>query len=550
MAKDILENDIFEALANSSDKSYMYVTDMETGMTRWSKAAVDFFDLPSEYIDNILDVWGKKVHPDDLGPYLEDINSVLSGQKQRHEAQYRVLNKLGKYIWVECQGSIILGENNEPKVFAGVVVCLDNRNKYDALTGVYTTHEFYNRNIDGEEGFFVLIGMDNFRETISSYGYTVADSVLVEVARILEKQTGEMDRIYRFAGDEFLIVYSGLSRREVEAKYYDLKRVCSNIVTASHHHISSSISGGAVQFPQEGKDIEDYINDLENSLDSAKKTDRGNLVFYSEDIAKAQRRKKLLRDDLAVSIQNDYKGFELYYQPLVGAKDGHIIGCEALLRWTGENIKDSYPGEFIKALEDDGSIKEVGFFVMKSAIRQLRQWEDRFGDIKLSFNISYQQFMEQGFVDNLLAEVRTSGVNPRNLLCELTESSKIDNPKTLAKMFQRIRNAGISIALDDFGTAYASMEMLKVLPADIIKIEHMFVSNLEEQGHEIDFAIIENILSLAKKLNLASVVEGVETPAVEGIVKTLHPTYLQGYYYSKPVCKAEFEEMLRKDRNM
>lgn len=550
MAKDILENDIFEALANSSDKSYMYVTDMETGMTRWSKAAVDFFDLPSEYIDNVLDVWSKKIHPDDIAPYLEDINSVLSGQKQRHEAQYRVLNKLGKYIWVECQGSIILDENNQPKVFAGVVICLDNRNKYDALTGVYTTHEFYNRNIDGEEGFFVLIGMDNFRETISSYGYTVADSVLVEVARILENQTGEMDRIYRFAGDEFLIVYSGLSRRDVEAKYYDLKRACSNIVTASHQHISSSISGGAVEFPQDGKNIEDYINDLENSLDAAKKTDRGNLVFYSEEIAQAQRRKKLLRDDLAVSIQNDYKGFELYFQPLVDAKKGNIMGCEALLRWQGENIKDSCPGEFIKVLEDDGSIKEVGFFVMKSAIRQLKQWENRYGDIRLSFNISYQQFMEQGFVDNLLAEVRTSGVNPHNLMCELTESSKIDNPKSLAKMFQRIRNAGICIALDDFGTAYASMEMLKVLPADIIKIEHMFVSNLEEQGHEIDFAIIENILSLAKKLNLTSVVEGVETPAVEGIVKALHPTYLQGYYYSKPVCKAEFEEMLRKDRNM
>ena len=170
--------------------------------------------------------------------------------------------------------------------------------------------------------------------------------------------------------------------------------------------------------------------------------------------------------------------------------------------------------------------------------------------MKVSFNISYRQFMDEQFASKVINKVKETGINPANLVAELTESCSVDNPASLAEMFKCIRDEGIHVALDDFGTAYASMELLKVIPANYIKIEHMFVRELADEGHEIDLVIIENILSLCKKLGYTSVVEGVENEEVEKIVKKLKPQYLQGYFYSKPVCKAEFEEMLERDRGI
>lgn len=550
MNKDKFQNDLFDVLSNSSDRVYFYIGDVFNGGARWSKAAVDFFGLPGEYIEDVSEIWIPKIHPDDLDAYMADFVSIERGESDEHNCQYRVTDKRGKFIWIECRGKIFNNKDDGTTLFAGVITCLDNRNKYDALTGVYTTHEFYNRKLEGTKGHFLLVGIDDFRNIISSYGYTFGDAVLVEIAKRLEDITNETGRVYRFSGDEFLIVYNDTTDEDIELEFKRIAGSISDIREFKGHILSLQITGGALKYPIEGKEIEDYINDLESSLEIAKKKSRGSLLFYSDDVAKVQLRSKILREDLVISVRNNFAGFELFFQPIVDNETGLISGCESLLRWKGERIKDSYPGEFINVLEDNGLIKQVGSWVMETAIDQLKEWEDKYGDIKVTFNISYQQFMDPDFTDRLINKVKSAGIKPEHLVAELTESCEVDNPEALAENFKRIRNEGVQVALDDFGTAYSSMELLKVLPANCIKIEHMFVSSLEESGHEIDFIIIENILSLCKQLKCISVVEGVETKNVEQMVKKLHPTYLQGYYYSRPICKSEFEAMLEKDRGI
>lgn len=550
MDRSRFQDKIFEALSNSSDRVYLYMGDLINGGARWSKAAVDFFGLPDEYIEDVDAIWVPKIHPDDVGAYIEDFKKLMSGEKDEHNCQYRVTNKLGKYVWVECRGRLIEGEDGKPTIFTGIISCLDNRNKYDALTGVFTIHEFYNIDLQNEMGHFLLIGIDEFRNIVSSYGYAFGDATLIEIARRIEETVKECAHIYRFSGDEFLIVFTDSTKEHVIKIFNQIKDSLKNIGDLKGHVISLSVTGGATTFPQKDKDIEDYISDLENSLEIGKQMYRGKVVFYSDEVFAIQNRKKILREDLSDSVRNNYKGFELYFQPLVDNDTGKISGCESLLRWKGERIKDSNPGEFIPILEDSGLIRQVGEWVMGAAINQLKEWENKYGNIKVSFNISFQQFMDEDFADRLIKKVKDTKVNPSNLVAELTESCQVENPKVLAGMFERIRQEGIQLALDDFGTAYSSMELLKTLPANYIKIEHMFVSGLEEKGHEIDYIIIENILALCKKLECISVVEGVETKAVEEIVQKLNPTYLQGYYYSRPVNKSCFEEMLEKDRGI
>jgi len=546
MDKSRFKNDMFDLLCRCSDKVYMYIGDLHNGDARWSEAATEFFDIP-EYMDDVNEIWIPKIHPDDVEDYMSDFLKIQNGESLEHNCQYRVTNKNGKYIWIECKGQVIPDENNNPTTFVGIITCLDNRNKYDALTGVYTTHEFYNRKLDGTRGHFLLVGIDEFRSVVSAYGYTFGDAVLVEIAKRLEELTSETGRVYRFNGDEFLIVYSDTSNEDIIDEFGKIKESFSTIGEFKDHVLNLSATAGALSYPVEGKGMEDYINDLECSLEIAKQRNRGSVTFYSEEVEKIIHRRKILREDLVISVRNNFAGFELFFQPLVDAVTGKISGCESLLRWKGERIKDSYPGEFIAILEDNGLIKKVGAWVMEAAIDQLKEWEEKYGDIKVTFNISYQQFMEPGFSERLIEKAQKAGINPKNLVAELTESSEVDNPASLAAFFESIKQAGIQVALDDFGTAYSSMELLKVLPANYIKIEHNFVRELAENGHEIDHIIIESILSLCKKLGYVSVVEGVENEAVKDIVRALSPTYLQGYFYSKPVCKADFEQMLEED---
>ncbi len=541
---DIFNNELFEAFASASDNVYIYVCDMKTNISRWSMASVQYFDLAGEYIEDAGAMWEQHIHPEDRALYNADINDVFSGKKSHHECQYRALNRYGEYVWLECKGSVIKDCDGNPIIFAGLMTRLDGQNKYDSLTGLLTTHELHNYDFAQREGTALLIGIDGFRNVISNYGYNTGDELLILFSRKIKELCEPDWKIFRFSGDEFLIITSLTDRQRIIDFYNCLSREADAIELADGQKISLSASGGAVLFPQDADSREVLINRLEHSLEFAKNNQRGSLVFFSAEIVERHRRGLALREDLKQSIKNNFRGFQLYFQPFINP-DTHLIeGCECLLRWKGNKIADSYPMEFIKVLEDYGGIREVGFWVMEQSIRQQVAWRAKYGNLRVSFNVSYQQFMDQEFESRLMSYIEKYGGNPAYMIIELTESCQVDNPQELASMFDKLRARGFKLALDDFGTAYASLEMLKCLHVDYIKVEHSFVRELSEPGHDIDYVIIENLLNMCKRLGYDSIVEGVENQNVADIVGEMDVSLLQGYYYSRPVCLADFEKLL------
>ncbi len=541
---DIFNNELFEAFASASDNVYIYVCDMKTNISRWSMASVQYFDLAGEYIEDAGTMWEQHIHPEDRALYNADINDVFSGKKSHHECQYRALNRYGEYVWLECKGSVIKDCDGNPIIFAGLMTRLDGQNKYDSLTGLLTTHELHNYDFAQREGTALLIGIDGFRNVISNYGYNTGDELLILFSRKIKELCEPDWKIFRFSGDEFLIITSLTDRQRIIDFYNCLSREADAIELADGQKISLSASGGAVLFPQDADSREVLINRLEHSLEFAKNNQRGSLVFFSAEIVERHRRGLALREDLKQSIKNNFRGFQLYFQPFINP-DTHLIeGCECLLRWKGNKIADSYPMEFIKVLEDYGGIREVGFWVMEQSIRQQVAWRAKYGNLRVSFNVSYQQFMDQEFESRLMSYIEKYGGNPAYMIIELTESCQVDNPQELASMFDKLRARGFKLALDDFGTAYASLEMLKCLHVDYIKVEHSFVRELSEPGHDIDYVIIENLLNMCKRLGYDSIVEGVENQNVADIVGEMDVSLLQGYYYSRPVCLADFEKLL------
>lgn len=543
---DVFNNELFEAFASASDNVYIYVCDMRTNISRWSKASVDYFGLSGEYIEDAGTVWEQHIHPDDRALYNEDITGVFSGTKPRHECQYRARNRMGEYVWVECKGSVIRDDAGTPIIFAGLMTRLDGQNKYDSLTGLLTTHELHHCKFSQGRGTAVLLGIDGFRKVVSNYGYNTGDELLVIFSRKIKENCEEGWKLYRFSGDEFLVIAFDADLQRVQKFYEKVCRETDTIELGNGQKITIGASAGAVMFPQDADTREALITKLEHSLEYAKTNRRGTLVFFSEEIARKHERGLALREDLNHSIKNGFQGFELYFQPFVNPEKHVIAGCECLLRWKGEKIKDSYPMEFIKVLEDYGGIREVGFWVMEQAIKQQVLWRDIYGSLKVSFNVSYQQFMDVDFEDRLISYMEKYGVDPSCMIIELTESCQVDRPQELASLFDRLRERGFKVALDDFGTAYASLEMLKCLHVDYIKVEHSFVRELSEPGHDIDYVIIDNLLAMCRRLGYDSIVEGVENSKVADIVGEMDATLLQGYYYSRPVCRRDFEKLLDK----
>ncbi len=545
---DIFNNELFEAFATASDNVYIYVCDMRTNISRWSMASVEYFDLPREYIEDAGAVWEQHIHPEDRALYQEDISGVFSGAKARHECQYRAMNRYGEYVWMECKGSVIKDKDGNPIIFAGLMTRLDGQNKYDSLTGLPTSQELHHYNFSERRGIALLIGIDGFRKVVSNYGYNVGDRLLIIFSRILKDFCRPGWRLLRFSGDEFMVITSSVDKKAASEFFTNISKEADIIELPDGQKVSISMSGGALLFPDDADSRERLINRLEHSLEYAKMHHRGNLIFFSEEIVKQHQRSLILREDLKQCIKNDFKGFELFFQPFVRPGDRHITGCECLLRWKGEQVKDSYPMEFIKILEDYGGIREVGFWVMEQAIRQQVEWREKYGDLRVSFNVSYQQFLDEEFEKRLNLYLDNYGCDPSNMIIELTESCEVDKPQELASMFDRLRERGFKVALDDFGTAYASLEMLKALHVDYIKVEHSFVRELSEPGHDIDYVIIDNLLAMCRRLGYDSIVEGVENHEVADIVGKMDATLLQGYFFSRPVCRADFEKLLDADK--
>ena len=541
----VLNSELFEAFANASDKTYVYVADLKAKITRWSKATVDYFDLPGEYIENSTAVWLECVHPDDREAYITDLRSVLNGNRKQHNCQYRARNKYGDYNWVECKGSVIFDEDGKPDLFAGLMTRLDNHNKYDSVTHLLTGHEMI-RYAFGEDGAVMVIGIDGLRKINSENGFVYGNNVLMFLSKVLQSEAGRAT-IYRFQGDEFVVYGKGMTTDEMADIFLRVKAVC-DAPDKEEELAGFSITAGIADFKKD-EETNDIMTRMENCYNYAKENHVGTFTVYSEYIENKINRRKLVSEDLLKSIKNNFKGFRLVYQPILANTGDYVVGCEALLRYTTDNpaVGNCYPDEFISILESNGGMTEVGYFVMREAIRQAAEWQKRYKWFSVSFNVSYVQLEDTNFVPSIIEAIKEYGADPLRITAELTESILNVDTVKVKKSFELLRENGIKIALDDFGTGNSSFWMLHNIDVDIVKLDQSFIRKLDtEDNTGIDHAIVESVGIMCNRIGCSTVAEGIETEAIWKTVSDYGFTGLQGYLFSRPIEVKEFEELLEK----
>lgn len=498
--------------------------------------------------------WFDRIHPDDLAQVQLQLQQHLEGLSDHFESEYRILHQDGSYRWALSRGMAVRDEYGHVYRMAGSQSDITSRKVYDPLTGLANRILFMDRlthavrrfkRYKGYEFAVLLLDLDRFKIVNDSLAHHMGDQLLIRLAKRLNMCVRDGDTVSRFGGDEFTILLDDI--KDVS----DATRVAERIQESLQapfllegQEVFTSVSIG-IALSASGYDTpNDVLRDADTAMNRAKALGKARHEMFDRAMHTQSSHRLQLETDLRRAIERGE--FEVYYQAIVDLADEKINGFEALVRWRHPERGIVPPDEFVSIAEETGLILPVDKFVLRQACLQTKKWQEEFGDLNISVNLSAKQFAFRDIlheIDRVLAE---SGLDPHNLKLEITESALMENTESAADIFHELKKRNIRLGLDDFGTGYSSLSYLHRFPLDTLKIDRSFVSRMNALGE--NEAIVRTILNLAQNLSFQTVAEGIETADQLQSLQTLDCPYGQGYYFSKPVPAGEAEALLRENR--
>lgn len=388
-----------------------------------------------------------------------------------------------------------------------------------------------------------FLDVDRFQIINKSLGHSAGDRVLLHLAERLQKKLGEHAQIARVGGDEFALLFTELPSTMVEGLLDQIRVALSRPVIMGRHRISLSASIGlAITQPKTQHIPEDLLRDAHTAMYRAKALNEFQYQVFSTDMRDEAIARLDLESDLLIALERDE--FILFYQPILDLNTEHISGFEALLRWPHLQQGLISPARFIPVLEETGLILNMGEWVIQKACHQLKQWQTEFNqpNLKMSINLSRQQFRQQDLPERIAEIIHDVRVDASKVQLEITESMVMKDAQVSHQLMLRLKDLGIRLAIDDFGTGYSSLSYLHRFPTDTLKIDRSFVSRMEKSSE--DFEIVQTIITLGQKLNMDLVAEGITTAYQHELLRESGCQQGQGYYFYKPLAVDEIAALL------
>jgi diguanylate cyclase (GGDEF)-like protein/PAS domain S-box-containing protein len=388
----------------------------------------------------------------------------------------------------------------------------------------------------------LFLDLDHFKVVNDSLGHTIGDALLKEIATRLRTSVREGDVVARVPGDEFTIVLQELEKKEDAATMAQrVLRIIAEPIDVEGNRLYITASIGITVYPEDGEDAETLLKNADNAMYRAKAVGRNTYEMSTQELSRSMQERLTLENGLHQAMEKSE--FEVYYQPQIDIRTMRIVGMEALLRWRHPERGLMLPGSFLSVAEERGFIVMIGDWVLRTALKQGRVFHDMgFPDFRVAVNLSARQFRELSLVDGIESAIKESGLDPKALELEITESVAMENIDMTFKVLEQLRRTGISIAIDDFGMGHSSLSYLKRFPIDALKIDRNFVEDLP--GGFEDAAIVRSVIELAQGLNLRVVAEGVETKPQLDFLKEHGCREVQGFYFGFPVPAPQFRETL------
>jgi diguanylate cyclase (GGDEF)-like protein/PAS domain S-box-containing protein len=391
----------------------------------------------------------------------------------------------------------------------------------------------------------LMLDLDHFKSVNDTHGHYMGDRLLEAVARRLKGRLRESDIVARLGGDEFLIGIPDMEDEQgAEQVAKDVLSALSEPFLIEGHRLHIGASCGVCQYPVDGDNAESLLQIADSALYDSKKKRRGTYSFFTPELTQATRRRQSLERDLRDACARGE--FVLHYQPLVTIDTKQIIAVEALLRWRHAELGQISPSEFVPVLEELELMADVGTWVMRTACLQNLAWQNEgLPPMRLAVNVSAQQFYRGDIVETVKTVLHETGMNPRLLELELTESLTLDNSESSVRIMHELKQIGVSLSLDDFGTGWSSLSYLRRFPLDRLKIDRSFLRDIESQPSAE--AVVRSILNLGRNLGLACVAEGVETGEQLAYLHHQKCAEMQGFLFSRPLPPKECAELIRSE---
>ncbi len=380
----------------------------------------------------------------------------------------------------------------------------------------------------------LYIDVNRFKYINDTLGIEFGDDLLKMIANRL---TSSHQKVYRISGDEFAMIITDTTQKEVMDTVHQLIQIFEKPFSLGHHHLHIGISIGISFYPEHGPSFEALYKYANVALRYCKKNETSHYQVYSDSMSNAINKQMQLEEKLHMAVKNEE--FVLYYQPQIDLKTGDLIGSEALIRWNSSDLGLVSPTDFIPIAEDTGLIIPIGKWVLREACKQQVRWmRDGISLHSISVNVSPQQFYEDDFVKSVTDVLTETGIDPRSLILEITETVVLQKANEAIRKIVQLRNMGLKVALDDFGTGFSSLNYLKDLPIDIVKIDKSFLQDMDTDSKAKE--ILKTIIHLSQKLGLKVLAEGIENKEHYQFLKEHECEEGQGFLFSAPIPNQKF----------
>src|SRR5437016_6349732 len=551
-----------EALRESEERYALAARGANDGLWDWDLEANTVYFSPRwktmlGYEDGEIqdkpEEWLSRIHDADRDRVKEEIAAHQKASTLHFESEHRVLHKDGTFRWMLSRGLAVHDASGKALRMAGWQTDVTEGKVSDPLTGLPNRLLFTDRlgrlikhaKRRKDYQFSVLfLDLDGFKMINDSLGHLVGDQLLMGVATRLEKclratdtvaRLGQGCIVARLGGDEFTILLDDLKDANDARQAADrlMKAVTAPFILDGKE-VFTSVSIGIALSNSSYDEPEEILRDADTAMYRAKSLGKARYEIFDADMRASVMARLQLEMDLRRALERGE--FSNFYQPIVSLATGEIVGFEALLRWEHPTRGQLSPQEFISVAEETGFIRELGWWNLREACRQMSEWRtkyDAYSDLTMSVNLSPKQFLQPNLLEDIQSLLLELGLPPTALKLELTESTVMGDPSSAIEMLEQIKAFGISLAIDDFGTGYSSLSYLHRFPLDTLKIDRSFISVMEEDGEGMEIA--RSILPMANNLRLDVVAEGVETMQQVALLKRLECKYGQGYYFSRPL---------------